>query len=222
MQRFTLLHDGSVQGWQATYLAFHVAARLGAPLQVLHTDPSNDGAALDQRAIQVETGGRAAGVAIETHLLSDYSMDTLKQHVTAIDGFFLPHRLLADGEAVSRFLTAFSCPLWTVSVESNLEEMAVLVNDPSQDAQLIAYSKMLAHRLQQSAMGFIVDDKLESILKPELSDIRWILLPTFSQADIALALDQFQVDLLFISEAYALLVKNLHVNRVIYPGTQDA
>ena len=165
MQRFTLLHDGSVQGWQATYMAFHVTAQLGAPLQVLHIDPNNDGEALALRAAHVETGGHAAGVAMETHLLSNFSLDTLKENVTAVDGFFAPQRLITDGETVSLFLDAFSCPLWIVSEESKLDNAAVLVNDPMHDTQLISYVKTLSHRLQQSLTALVLDEKFEADTK---------------------------------------------------------
>jgi len=222
MQRFTLLHDGSVQGWQATYLAFHVAARLGSPLQVLHIDPNNDDHALHQRSMHVKTGGNAAGVVVENHLVSDFSLNTLKEHITAIDGFFLPQHLIADRESVSLYLDAFSRPLWAASVDAKLDEMALLVHNPIQNADLIVYAKTLSQRLQQSVIAFIVEDKLESILKPELSDIRWMLLPTFSQADIAQALKQLQVDLLFVSEADALMAGGLPANCVIFPTKQDA
>ena len=222
MQRFTLLHDGSVQGWQAAYLAFHVAARLGAPLQVLHIDPDNNKKALDQRAAEVETSGHAAGVVLETHLLTDYSMDTLRENITAIDGFFLPRRLISDGEAVSLFLEAFSCPLWTVSVESKPDAMAVLVSDTVKDAHLISYTKALSHRLQQSVTVLILDEQFDSTLKPELSAIKWMSLPTFTREDITRALDQLHAGLLFTSSASLSMLENMPGNLVIYPKKQDA
>jgi hypothetical protein len=224
MQRFTLLHDGSVQGWQATYLAFHVTAQLGAPLQVLHIDPSNDGEAIALRAAHVETGGRAAGVAIETHLLSDFSLDTLKENITAIDGLFTPQRLVADGETVSLFLDAFSCPLWSVSTESKLDDasVAVLVNDPKQDVPLISYAKSLSQRLQQSLTAFVQDDQFEATLDPELSGLKWMALPVFSSENIAQALERLQVGLLIASSSNTSLIGGLSGNFVICPKRQDA
>jgi len=222
MQRFTLLHDGSVQGWQATYLAFHVAARLGAPLQIFHFDPNNDGEALALRATHVETGGHAAGVAIETHLLSDFSLDTLKENITAIHGLFTPQRLIPDGETVSLLLKSFSCPLWSVAVESNLNDVAVLVDNPIHEAQLISYARTLSHRLQQSLTALVLDEKFESTLNPELSGMKWMSLPTFSAVDIARALERLQAGLLFISSSNTSLIGNLPGNHVIYPNLQDA
>lgn len=222
MQRFTLLHDGSVQGWQATYLAFHVAARLGAPLQVLHIDPDNDDEALDQRAAHVETGGHAAGVVIETYLLADFSMETLKEIITAIDGFFLPHRLIEDGEAVSTYLRAFSCPIWDISVEAKLDEIVVLVNDPVQDVQLISSAKIISQRLQQSLTALVLDDKFELTLKPELAGLKWMSIPVLSPDGIARALDRLHVSLVFVSISDFPLVANLPNNYIIYPNTRDA
>lgn len=222
MQRFTLLHDGSVQGWQATYLALHVAVRLGAPLQVLHVDPNINSKTLQQRVAHVETGSHAAGVAIETHLLADLSIDTLKKHVTAIDGFFLPRRLLTDEEAVSRFLKAFSCPLWIVSTESKYGGMAVLVRDPVSNMPMISYARTLSHRLQQSLTGLIADEDFESILGPDLSGLRWMSLPNISPANIAHALEQLHTDLLVLSASDFSRVLDLPGNHLIYPDKRDA
>jgi len=66
MQRFTLLHDGSPQAWQAAYLAFHIAAQLGAPLRVLLFDADDDQDMLAKNASQIEVGGHAAGVNVRT------------------------------------------------------------------------------------------------------------------------------------------------------------
>ena len=117
MQKFTLLNDGSVQGWRATYLAFHVAAQLGAPLQALLINSNNDEETLEQRAAHIEIGGRAAGVAIETRLLTDFSVDFLKGQPTVIDGLFVPHRLVPNEVSAALFLEACSCPLWITSQE---------------------------------------------------------------------------------------------------------
>jgi hypothetical protein len=222
MQRFTLLHDGSVQGWQAAYLSFHVAARLGAPLQVLHIDPDNDKKALDQRAAEVETSGHAAGVVLETHLLTDYSIDILREKITAIDGFFLPRRLIIDGEAVSLFLDAFSCPLWAVSVESKPDALAVLVNDVAQDTGLISFTKTLSHRLQQSLAALVLGEYFDAALKSDPSDLKWMSLPAFTREDITHALDQLHAGLLFISSASLSMLENMPGNLVIYPNKPGA
>lgn len=222
MQRFTLLHDGSAEGWYATYLAFHVAARLGAPLQVLHTVSENETETLDERAAHVETGARAAGVVIETRLLADFALDTLKRAITSIDGLFLPLRLMPDGETVSRFLEAFSCPLWVVSVEAQPNDMAVLVNHPLKDAHLISYAKMLSHRLAQSLVAFVLDEHFDLTLRPELSGLRWKSLPDFSTPRIDRALEQLQVGLLFLPASNVPVTESLTGNRVICPDMQDA
>ena len=222
MQRFTLLHDGSVQGWQATYMAFHVTAQLGAPLQVLHINPNNDREAITLRATHVETGGRAAGVTIDTHLLSDFSLKTLKEKITAIDGFFVPQRLTTDGKTVSLFLEAFSCPLWIVSEEARLDDAVVLVNNPMHDTKLISYVKTLSHRLQQSLTALVFDEKIEATPEPEPSDLKWMSLPTFSGEAITHALERLQVNLLFISSLNVSMIGDLPGNLVICPNHDDA
>jgi len=104
MQRFTLIHNGSQQGWQAAYLAFHIAAQLGAPLLVWLVDSATDKKVLAQRATQVEVGGRAAGVAIETRLVMEFPIRTLVENKSTVDGIFLPHQLIPNGETAARLL----------------------------------------------------------------------------------------------------------------------
>jgi len=222
MQKFTLLHDGSVQGWHATYLAFHVAAQLGAPLQALLVDSNDDEKSLKQRADQIKTGARAAGVAIETHLVSDFSVDSLKKSITAIDGLFVPRRLIPDGESAARFLEALSCPLWIASKEPEIREMAVLINDPIKDERLISYTKVLAHRFQQSIKAFIKQSDNNPTPKSETSTLIWVSLPTLSIDDVTSALTHLNAGLFFISVSNADMTGELPCNFVIYPETLDA
>jgi len=220
MHRFTLLHDGSDQGWQATYLALHVATQLGAPLHVLHIDPLNQQSALAQRAAQVETGGHAAGVSIATDFLADYSKETLARYPTKMDGCFLPRALVPDPESASLFLEAFHCPLWIVSVAAKNDAMTVLVDDPVADAHLISESKTFANRLHQTLTGFILDAKVESMVASESSNLKWMSFPEFSAEGITAALNQLQADLLFTSITNLTLTAGLPVNCVFVPVPQ--
>ena len=68
MQRFSLIHDGSEQGWQAAYLAFNISARFGAPLLALLVKSDLPTSLLQKRAAQVRVGGNAAKLVIETKL----------------------------------------------------------------------------------------------------------------------------------------------------------
>lgn len=218
MQKFALIHDGTDQGWQTTYHAFHIANRLGAPLQVLIIDSDQDRAKLAQRAAHVEIGGRAAGVATETHLLMDYSMDALKESITVIDGLFLPQRLIPDGDAVASYLKAFSCPLWIVSKELEIKEMAVLVSDPAEEIQLITYTKTLSHRLQQPLTLLIPKDKVETESANRLQDLKCHALPSLTQTTINQELDNLQIGLLFISAVRTNMVHKLPCNCVVCPN----
>lgn len=223
MQRFTLLHDSTAQGWQATYLAFHIAARLGAPLQVLIIDSaSHNKVIMAQRAAHVEVGGRAAGVVMETHLLMEFSIDTLKEKITAIDGLFLPQRLIPDGEAASVFLDAFSCPLWVASKEPEINGMAVLVDDIARDDPMIKYTKTLSLRLGQPLTGFIREDTHKVLSEGETLILPWLPLDSLSIDNVVAALMQLHASLFFIGASNAFLAGSLPCNCVIYPGVQDA
>lgn len=222
MQKFTLLHDGSVQGWHATYLAFHVAAQLGASLQALLIDSNDDEESLEQRAIHIKTGARAAGVTLETRFLTDFSVTALKENISAIDGLFIPHRIIPDGESATRLLEALPYPLWIALKEPEIREMAVLVNDPINDEKLIAYTKVLAHRFQQSLKVFIQRNENRPTPTSETSTLTWVSLPTFSLDDINSALTHLNAGLLFISASNTAMTGRLPCNFVIYPETPDA
>ena len=216
MQRFTLIHDGSDQGWQAAYLAFHVAAQLGAPLQVL-LGASTNREALVQRAAQVEIGGRAARVAIRTRLVADFSLDVLIEHTSAIDGLFISRRLIPDGETAARFLEALSCPLWIVSRGPEIHKMAVLIRDLIADEKLIHYTTTLSHRLQQSLIGLVQDEELAPIFQKDM-DFNWKRLSNFSSREVTSTIGQLDVDLFFFSVSNALLIDDLTSNCVVFPA----
>jgi len=220
MHKFTLLHDGSDQGWQATYLAFHVAARLGAPLQVLlvgHGEKTHD-----ENATQVEVGGRAAGVTIDARLLIDFSIERLKKNVATTDGLFIPLRLVPDGNAVSRFLEAYHCPLWIVSKDSENRGLGVLIKDSAQDTQLLAYVKTLSNRLQQSVIVLVAETMPETFLKTELAGLTWKRVPGVSPENIAQSMIQHHIDLLFVSVSDQDLLDKVPGTLVIYSKGQDA
>lgn len=220
MQRFTLIHDGSEQGWQTAYLAFHIAAQLGAPLQALLGD-SADRESLVQSAAQVEIGGRAAGVAIETRLVTDFSLDSLIENTDAIDGLFIPHRFVPDGETAARFLEALSCPLWIVSRGPEFNKMAVLVSDLIADEKLIHYTTILSHRLQQPLVGFVQDKELFSAVQSDV-EFDWELLQNFSSREIDSTIDQLNIGLFFVSASKISLINELTSNCIVFPSAEDA
>jgi hypothetical protein len=221
IQRFTLVHDGSDQGWQAAYLAFHITAQLGASLLVLMVGSTTDEKILAQKASQVEVGGRAAGVVIETRLVTKFSVDAVRENAADSDGLFVPRRLIPDEETAVRFLDALSCPLWIVSKESELHEMAVLVDDLAANETLITYTTALSRRLQQSLTGFVRRNELNLISGSDES-LAWLPLADFSPTEINATLNQLGADLLFLPLARLSLVSELSMNCVVYPVMQDA
>jgi len=217
MQRFTLIHDGSDQGWQAAYLAFHVAAQLGAPLLVLLADPAADSETLVQRATQIEVGGRAAGVAIGTRLMTDFSVDVVTKNASGSDGLFIPRRLIPDWKSALQYLEAFSHPLWIVSTESEMHKMAILVDDFAANETLVNHTVTLARRLQQSLTGLVRVNELASIPRVDAS-IAWMSLPVLTPAEITVAIQQLEADLLFVPASGVSLVNELSINCVVYPA----
>ena len=221
MQRFTLIHDGSNQGWQATYLALHFAAQLGAPLLVLLFDPTANKHVLKQRATQVEVGARAAGVAIETRLLKDFSVDVVAGNTADGDGLFVPRRLVPDGETATRFLEALSRPVWIVSKDTEDHKMAVLLSDPQREDELLRYTIMLSRRMQQSLTGVVQEGQFDQSSEEE-AGLSLKPLLDLSPTEINAVLGQLEINLLFISAVKAPLIKELNMNCVVYPIAQDA
>ena len=220
-QRFALVHDGSNQGWQAAYLAIHVAARLGAPLQVWLTDSSTDTEALAQRAAQLEIGGRAAGVTLETQIVRDFSLRTFAHwDITSLNGMFFPHRLLAGDDAAARLLGGLSCPVWIVANEPKTLTMAVLVDDPIGDRELILYAALMSQRMSEAITGLAVNtmplEKLEAA-----AELAWFSLHDFSSPAILSALEQLHVDLLFLGLANFSLVRSLKCTCIVYPDVKS-
>ena len=223
MHRFTLLHDGSTQSWQTAYLAFHIATRLGAPLQVLLiSDSKHDQLSLSQQAAQIETGGRAAGVAIETTPVTNFSLEGLRKSITAIAGLFAPLQVIPDGKTATAFLITFSCPLWVVSKEANMGGMAVLVNDLHADGSLIAYTKTLSRRLQQPLSGLIKESDVNLPSKSTSPTITWVPIPSFSLKNITLMLEKLNIGLLFVSASNSSMMTQLPCNCVIIPKSKNA
>lgn len=216
MQRFTLIHDGSNQGWQAAYLAFHVASRLGAPLQALLVDSVTEKQTLAQRATQIEVGGRAAGVVIETRLVGDFSLEVVSENAAGTDGLFIPARFIPDEKTVSQCLEALSCPLWIVSRTGEVRDIALLVNDLVADEGVIHYSNTLSYRLQE-ALTVIVGAG-EQIPSKHDSDLNWESIPSFSLPEIRTTLNHLKTKLLFLPASNAWVVNKLDCNCVVCPA----
>ena len=217
MQRFTLLHDGSDQGWQAAYLAFHIAAQLGAPLFALLVGSASDEKILARNASQVEVGGRAAGLVIETRLVTEFSVDVVEENVADSDGLFIPRRLIPNKETAVRFLEVLSCPLWIVSKEAEMNEMAVLVDGFIANKALITFTTALSHRLQQPLTGLARKDEFALATDTD-KVISWLPLASFSPVEINATLNQLGASLLFLPVSKLSLVSELSTNCVVYPA----
>jgi hypothetical protein len=217
MQRFTLLHDGSDLGWQAAYLAFHLSARLGAPLLVLLGEPKIDREMIAQRANQLEVGGRAAGLEIRIRPVTDFSVDVVVENAAGSNGLIVPRGLLQDNHVPATFLEKLSCPLWIVARESEMRHMAVLVKDPAADMGLIARSASLSNRLQEPLIGLATQDSI-AFLTQSYPACSWHRIADFSPAKIVKVLDQLDINILFLPVSRLSLASEVPVNCVVYPA----
>lgn len=216
MQRFTLVHDDSKQGWHAAYLAFHIAAQLGAPLSVLLVGATGDHRELINRAAQVEVGGHAAGIVIETQWIKEFNLNTVVKHISKSDGLFLPRHFIPDEMTARRFLEALSCPLWLASKETEPQGVAMLVEDPDADKALIHYTTILSQRIEQSLTGLVLERNLELIPKSE--NTNWLSISEFSQAEIKKALKKLNASLFILPVSNFILASDLPISCVLYPA----
>jgi len=220
MQRFTLVHDGSKQGWQTAYLAFYIATQLGAPLSVLIVGEAGDKTELANRAAQVEIGGHAAGVVIGTQRIEEFTINTVMKHISNSDGLFVPRHFIPDEKTALRFLEALSCPLWLASKKIKMQGVAMLVGDLAGDKAMIDYTTTLSQRIQQSLTGLVLERKLGLIPKSDTTN--WLSLSEFSQAEIKKALNRINASLLILPASSFTLAGNLSINCVLYPALSDA
>lgn len=217
IQRFTLLHDGSNQGWQSAYLAFHVAARLGASLQVLLVDSAIDNEMITQRAVQVEVGGRAAGLAIRSRLVPDFTVEVVAGYAAGSAGLFVPRQLIQNGKNAERLLETLACPLWIVTGDSEIRKMALLVDDVAADKGLVDYTATLSHRLQESLIGLVLEESLAAA-RNSYAFLTWQPLPDFVPSKIAVILNKLGHNILFLPVSGISLVYDLSINCVVYPA----
>ncbi len=215
MQQFTVIHDGSTRGWRAAYLAFHVAARLGAPLQVLIVDREDNQDSSTQKAAQIEIGGRAAGLAIETRIVTVSALDTALSHTPVVNGLFIPRHLVAGDSSIAHLLAVMSCPLWIVSEETEVRRMAVLINDLAEDEDLVAYAVSLSQRMGETLTCLVIGDSPPPTTRstPNLS---WISLPQFSAPVIISAVESHNIDLLILRPPNYSLVEEISCSCVVY------
>jgi hypothetical protein len=222
MQRFALVHDGSAQGWQTAYLAIHVAARLGALLQVWLADTNADIESLAQRAAQLEIGGRSAGVSLTTQVVQGISLKTLAERdLASINGVFFPYHLLPEDDSVINLLDKMSCPVWIVADEPKTHTMAILVDDYVGDQQFILYATLMSQRMNESITGLLVGAPPLQMLHG-VAEITWFPLKDSALPTIVSALQQLHIDLLFLSHANVSLVRSLERTCVVYPAVMDA
>lgn len=217
MQHFTVIHDDSDLGWQAAYLAFHIAARLGAPLRALLIESPTDKKARAQRASQIEVGGRAAGVAVESRSIRNFSVANIVENCKGTNGLFIPRRLIPDEDTARRFLEALSCPLWLVSMKSAMDGMVVLIGDSASDEALIRYALTLSVRIQLPLTGFVHQNEFPTISKSN-PDIPWQALPDLTSLELTAALEQVKASLLFLSISHFSLTEESPVNCIVFPG----
>jgi hypothetical protein len=103
-----------------------------------------------------------------------------------------------------------------VSKDSEIREIALLVDNFAADANLINYTATLSHRIQQSLSGLVRASDLDVLQKNDAA-ITWLPTPDFSADKITAALIEIDANLLFLPVSKLALVNELSMNCVICP-----
>ena len=216
IQRFTLLHDGSAQSWPATYLAFHITARLGALLNVLMM-PSADGrVSFETQASDIQVGGRAAGIEVTIQRVDDQSPAALREFLLPTDSLLVPSHLAPDGNSVQALLKMATCPIWVLSGEMEIRKLAFIANRFAAEQSSVRYATMLSQRLQNPLTIIIQSDQLPLTEERDHS-LTWFPLTSYSTHDIKTALTEIAPSLFFIPVSQAHLIGQVFINCVVYP-----
>jgi hypothetical protein len=222
MQRYSLFHDGSDQSWQATFLAFHVTARLGATLQVHLVGEESDSNSKVRETIaqQVAVGGRAAGITIETQHWPDFAMEQLEV-LGAQDGLIAPFSLFPNIESILYSLEFINCPLWLISQSAESYVMAILAADIDPSKAMIDFARALSARLQSNLKGLTMADQLK-MAEDTYPDVGWHEFLRPESVLLKALVTKVKANLLVISHSDLELAYELDRNLILHPSEQFA
>jgi hypothetical protein len=146
MKSYLVVLDGTSISWQAAYSAFHLAARLGSQLIGLAAHRPAGEAAAKRWLAEFETGARAAGIAVESRLVTDLEPEAIAAQAQATDGVFWGWPSEDSAEQLPALMEALTCALWLVPRQTSVRRVAHLVSDRTLPAQA-HFVDLLARRL---------------------------------------------------------------------------
>jgi hypothetical protein len=160
-------------------------------------------------------------VVTEVQTVADFSSETIARQIAGANGLFMPNHLLADPNSGGGLLGALTCPLWVVSEASQAQKMAVLVEEPARDHDLMDYAATLAERMEQELIGLTASEgPYPSPGKG--ADLVWKTLPDLAPPTLVPALGHLAIDLVLLPRSQLSLAKRLDCTCVLFPSRIDA
>jgi len=222
-QRLTVIHDGSAQGWQTVYVAFHVAARLQGSLLAISLANSNNRESSAERILKMGVGARAAGLMLRTRTIHELTAKAVAAQAGGSEALLLPKDLFRDLALAPAQVEALACPVWLISHEHEIRRLGVVLNDPVIVKGALHYASTLAFRLNQPLICLTTAPspaKYPRTLKNV--DFKWNVLNDLSVRAIHQQVSEKDIDLVLFNTTQTPLsydfARKTTVNLVLCPG----
>jgi len=204
MQTVVAIHDGTSQGWETAYLAFHVAARLVTSLLILSLPVDQEGYSLSEQSEKILTGGRAAGLTVETRGIEGMTAEHISRQAPDIYALLVPKNLPTDENLLIDLTRKLSCPIWLVGRKYEIRQLGVWLQAATQTLAS-RHTTAMARRLGQRVVYFTAHSQAPDSLDPE---VIWKPVEDASPQALAKQVEIMHVDMLiFDSEATLLFQK---------------
>jgi hypothetical protein len=205
-QRLTVIHDGSGQGWQAVYVAFHVAARLHASLLAISLANSNNRESSAERILKMGVGARAAGLTLRTGTIHELTVEAIEAQARGSGALLLPKDLFRAAGLVPALVEALACPVWLISREHEIRRLGVVLNGPASAGGALHYASTLAFRWNQPLICLTSEAGLSKYPRTIKSvDLKWKVLGDLSAPAIQQQVSEKHIDLVLFNTSQTLL-----------------
>ena len=166
MKNILVILDDSPGSRKAAYMAYEVAARLGARLVGASLFASHSQGKAEQILRDFEIGARAAAVNVAGDYFPSLADALLAFNTLPIGAVFSGRDSLADDDLLSDWWTQASCPLWIVPSQRQISRLLVVYDGSPGAAAALALALNLSSRwevdlkLLVTTQGVLLDEIL--------------------------------------------------------------
>jgi nucleotide-binding universal stress UspA family protein len=203
LKNILVILDDSPGSRKAAYMAYEVAARLGARLVGAALFASQSQQKAEQNLRDFEVGARAAAVNVSGDYFPSLADALLAFNNLPIDAVFSGRDSLVDDDLLSDWWTQASCPLWIVPSQRQISRLLAVYDGSPGAAAALALALNLSSRwkvnlkLLVTAQGVLLDE----LLPEQGRQSAQIMLELAPGSDVAAILRQVaadNVDLVFL------------------------